>query len=113
MNPYIFQLLGELNFWISLSREHPIFIKEIAQSQHILLDTSLQKHLNKNYKDFSGLHKNINILMNQLRSNFTLCPPPNNPYFLLEVSANLHNIIQVNVDFIDILKKLGHLGSRN
>jgi hypothetical protein len=109
--PYVSQLLNEINFWVDLSKEHPIFIKKIAQNQEIDISSSIKETLNKNFKDFNRISREILVIQHQW--NFYPSPSITEQHLLLNISTLLQDVLKVDVDFLNSLKTLEDLPAKD
>lgn len=109
--PYFSQLLNEAIFWVYLSKEHPIFIKKISDCQNINIGKTLKKKLNKNYKDFNTIGKKLLDIKNSC--NYNSLTFINNHYLLSDISIILNEIIKSDMEFLNALKLLEGLSSKD
>lgn len=111
IHPFISQLLNEMNFWMDLSKEHPMFIKTMAKNQKVTIDSTVKERLNKNYKDFHHISKELVIIQHQW--NFYPLPSVNDQYLLFRISAIIENILKADVQFLNSLKYLENLSAKD
>lgn len=109
--PYVSQLLNELILWTNLSKEHPVFIKEISLYQEIDIDNNLKELLNKSFKDFNIIRKKLMDIKNYY--NFYSQSIVNKQHLLLDISIILKDLLRVNMEFLEALKLLEKLPSRD
>lgn len=109
--PYIAQALNEIIFWISLSQEQPLLIKEMATCKNINIPIEEKKLLNRNFSDFKKLKEDFITL--QEKWHLQTYTAKNSKKILIFLLNKIHTLLTTNLNFLNSLENLGNLRVRD
>ncbi|MCR1897734.1 DUF2935 domain-containing protein [Irregularibacter muris] len=104
---YYYQVLYELRFWVSLSREHPLFLQKMARCHNIIIKKDIKTSLHQHFTAFKNLYKELNSLLSP-RENYSIPPIHQDAYFY-QLTLLLKEVSQADVRFIHTLQELESL----
>lgn len=111
IDPYIAQLLNEMIFWVSLSQEQPLLIKEMAACKNINIPMEEKKLLNQNFCDFKELKKDFMTLQQKwYLQPYTIKDPKR---LLIFLSNKIHTLLITNANFLNSLENLEDLRAKD
>ncbi len=94
-------VLRELDLWTQISKEHPVFIKTVAELTDKDLSKEIIKQLDEVQKKFEHLHRAVRDACCRLGyggAGWRVCPPMSGIRNLVEA------FLRYNCDFLNVLK---------
>jgi hypothetical protein len=102
--------LRELDMWTEISKEHPVFIKNVAKLSNIDLPKELIEKLDMINRHFESLHQAVKELMRQQQyggMGWITYPP------MMQVRNLVETFLQYDMNFINVLKQVQNYGKEN
>ncbi|MGE4283680.1 MAG: DUF2935 domain-containing protein [Clostridia bacterium] len=103
-------VIRELDMWTEISKEHPIFLKNVAKLSNINLPNDLVASLDKVNEQFESLHRTVKQLMaQQPYGGMGWMPNPQ----MMQVRALVETFLQYDMNFINVLRQVQNHGKEN
>ncbi|MEL7566940.1 MAG: DUF2935 domain-containing protein [Dehalobacterium sp.] len=98
-------ILNELLLWSEISREHPVFIKTVAELTNKNLPQNLLKELAEINEIFSALKEKVEVLHQEM---------VNNPYFYYAYTGKIRELVETflmyDQRFLEVLPEIMQYG---
>lgn len=103
-------VVRELDMWLEISKEHPIFLKTVAKLSGISIPQELIERLNTVQRNFEDLHKaikEIGGMPGYWDRGYIMYPPAG------RVTGYVNLFLRNDQDFIDVLMEIRRYGKEN